>query len=67
MYEIILTVCVFANAYSTDLECEKQTLSELPNCAAVTIDQPKGVMIKGVECKRMIPVAPTPKAGEKPA
>jgi hypothetical protein len=67
MYEIILTVCVFANAYSTDLACEKQTLSELPSCASVVIDQKPGVMIKGVECKKMVPVAPAPKVGEKNA
>lgn len=67
MYEIILTVCVFANAYSTDLACEKQTLSELPSCASAVIEQHKDIMIKGVECKKMIPVAPAPTAGEKVA
>lgn len=65
MYEIILTVCMFANAYSVELVCEKQTLSELPSCAAVAMSHPEGVMIKGVECRKMIPVAPKSTAGRK--
>lgn len=67
MYEVILTVCVFANAYSTELLCEKQTLSELPSCAAVVMAEPRQAeaMIKGIECKKMIPVAPAPKLGDK--
>lgn len=67
MYEIILTACVFANAYSTELVCEEQRMTELPSCAAVAISQIEGVMIKGVECRKMIPVAPPPKVGEKSA
>lgn len=67
MYEIILTVCIFANAYSTDLVCEKQKMDELPTCASVAIEQRPGVMIKGVECRKMIPVAPPPEPGVKSA
>jgi hypothetical protein len=67
MYEIILTVCVFANSYSTDLVCEKQRLDELPSCAAVVIEQKPEVMIKGVECRKMVPVAPPTEEGQENA
>lgn len=64
MYEIILTVCMFANAYSVELVCEKQTLSELPSCGHVEIDQRTDVMIKGIECKKMVPSAPPLEKGQ---
>ena len=67
MYEIILTVCMFANAHSVELVCEKQTLSELPSCGHVEIAQRADVMIKGIECRRMKVETPPLKAGQKVA
>lgn len=72
MFEVILTVCAFVNAYSTDLVCEKQVKDELPACNAVIIEDemwdtvlyhptrnPRGTaFIKKIECHKMIPKAP---------
>ncbi len=67
MYEVILTVCIFANSYSVDLVCEEQKLDMLPSCANVQMHKPPDVMIKGIECRKMVPVAPPTKEGEASA
>ena len=67
MYEIILLVCVFANDYSVDLVCEEQKLDMLPSCAHVEITKPPDAMIKGVTCRKMVPVAPATGEGEQSA